>query len=262
MKQISSILLILVGSKLFPLSVLAAEQVKPEPVGSKPSVSIKNTVLPKQKIDLSKQQMDLSAQNKPLSKPNTGLSKPAGSQKASPQVQSRKESAPSQGNTSSKSTASIKESDHPKVAKKHNVFVPPPPPSVPTMSEIGYPGMGPVVFMGENLEFMPIADLKELKARTEMDLSQIRRKVEGLITSSTEKKQRADSFEQLYTEGVVSRRELEHCKSDSEKTSQDLSETKQNLVLLERKFARIEKRIADLSKTRKSALDKLRSRHK
>jgi hypothetical protein len=131
-------------------------------------------------------------------------------------------------------------------------LVPPPPPSVPMSGEMGMPGMGTTMtFVGENIEYMSVSDLRELKDKTDREIERWRKQVEDLIASADEKQQRSNSFEQLYTEGVISRRELEASKRESEKAGQDLAEAKQALTLAEQKHARIELRLATLAKQKK-----------
>jgi hypothetical protein len=137
-------------------------------------------------------------------------------------------------------------------AQRKSSFVPPPPPTVPTLSQIGMPGAN-IIFMGENVELLPLADVKDLQTKTESDLSKARRSLDEEITVAAEKKQRADSFDQLYAEGVVSRRELESSKTENEKATQDLADAKSLVYNLEQKYARIEKRLAELEKAKKSS---------
>jgi hypothetical protein len=133
-------------------------------------------------------------------------------------------------------------------------LVPPPPPSVPTMSEMGIPGMNTqMIFMGENVEYMPASELKDLKTKTEMDLTKQRRLVEEYSESAKDAKQKSESFDQLFAEGVVSRKELETSKKDNERNRQDLIDAKQTLSMLEQKYVRIEKRLEELSKAKKGS---------
>lgn len=128
--------------------------------------------------------------------------------------------------------------------------MPPPPPTVPTLSQMGTAGAN-IIFMGENVELMPLADLKDLQTKTQTELAKARRSLEEEITVASEKKQRADSFDQLYAEGVVSRRELETSKTENEKATEDLQDAKSLVYNLEQKYSRIEKRLAELDKAKK-----------
>lgn len=127
-------------------------------------------------------------------------------------------------------------------------LVPPPPPVVPTIGPEGMMGMGPMIFVGENVEYMPLADVLELKDKTSKDIEKTKRSLDDLTSLASEKSQRAVNFDALYAQGVVSKRELEASKREDESTARELTDQKQNLSVLEQKMARIEKRIADLNK--------------
>lgn len=113
-----------------------------------------------------------------------------------------------------------------------------------------------MIFVGENIDYMPAKELAELKEKTMAEISKQRQTVDEQAASSNEKRQRAESFDKLYAEGVVSRRELEGSKTESEKAERDLKELKQSLNGLEQKFARIEKRLADLAKQKSTSKSK------
>ena len=131
-------------------------------------------------------------------------------------------------------------------------LVPPPPPVVPTIGPEGMMGMGPMIFVGENVEYMPLADVLELKDKTTKDIEKTKRSLDDLTALAIEKSQRAVNFDALYAQGVVSKRELEASKREDESTARELADQKQNLSVLDQKMARIERRIADLNK-KKSA---------
>ncbi|MBX9721996.1 MAG: hypothetical protein K2X81_11415 [Candidatus Obscuribacterales bacterium] len=173
--------------------------------------------------------------------------------KATPLDNSSKNSSVAKDKSAETKHAEEKKTTH-KRASSNSLFVPPPPPSVPTMSEMGIPGMSTqMIFMGENVEYMPAAELKDLKTKTEADLAKQRRLVEEYSESAKDAKQKSESFDQLFAEGVVSRKELETSKKDNEKNIQDLIDAKQTLSMLEQKYVRIEKRLQELSKPKKSA---------
>ena len=131
-------------------------------------------------------------------------------------------------------------------------LVPPPPPTVPTMSELGVGGAGAtMIFVGENIDYLPASELHDVQQRTDKEIERYRERVDDLASSSQEKQQKSGQFDQLFTEGVVSRRELETCKKEAEKSVQDLDEAKQTLNVLEQKHIKIEQRLAFLTKTKK-----------
>lgn len=109
-------------------------------------------------------------------------------------------------------------------------------------------GMGPMIFVGENVEYMPLADVLELKEKTTKDIEKTKRSLDDLTSLANEKTQRAINFDSLYAQGVVSKRELEASKREDDTTSRELADQKANLSVLEQKMSRIDKRIADLNK--------------
>ncbi|MBX9687123.1 MAG: hypothetical protein K2X27_10500 [Candidatus Obscuribacterales bacterium] len=142
--------------------------------------------------------------------------------------------------------------------KRQGMLVPPPPPSVPTLTDSGMNGYSQMIFIGENVEMMPASDLADLKEKTSQEIARSRRNVEELAGNAGEKRNRAATFDQLFAEGVVSRRELETSKHDCEKIEEDLADAKQGLTALEQKFGRIEKRLADLKRAKKNPAQKNR----
>lgn len=133
--------------------------------------------------------------------------------------------------------------------KNSSQLVPPPPPVVPTLSgaELGsIPGS--YLFVGEGIEFMPLSELKELRGRNELELEKLKSQLEELKQTVKDKQQRAETFDALYAQGVVSRRELENCRKESEQSANELEEKQQLVELALAKQKRIEKRLADIAK--------------
>lgn len=275
-QQISSILLIVLGSSYLVLPVYGSAQAdelkakakaplgktfsstpateaKPQTAKSTPvqeNASARDKALPRPVKD------EANKSTKP-DEPKTKTTK-VESAKLETKTESTKERTAEKKSKSSEKSVSQKSDSRQKKSsithKQQSLLVPPPPPSVPTLNDLGMPGMGnTMVFMGENVDYMPASELRDLKDKTVSEIERSRRSVEELSSSASEKQQRADSFDQLYAEGVVSRKELETSKHESEKTTQDLKEGKQMLSLLEQKLARIEKRLAELLKTKKSS---------
>lgn len=137
-------------------------------------------------------------------------------------------------------------------APKASVLIPPPPPVVPTLSSEGLiSGQAGLLFVGEGIEFMPASELAIIKAKTMQEEQKLKRVLDELTTQTAEKSQRASTFESLYSQGVVSRKELEACKKESLQCKQEMEETKQALLLVESKSKRIEKRQQELDAKQK-----------
>lgn len=134
-----------------------------------------------------------------------------------------------------------------------STFVPPPPPVVPTLSAAGL-GLAPTVVLGgELIEYMSGGDLKDLQSKTARDLSKARNNLETQNELLAEKQKRALSFDSLYSEGVVSRRELQNCKKEAADAETELEDAKLLLQELERKNDRIEARMKALYKPKSAA---------
>ena len=111
-----------------------------------------------------------------------------------------------------------------------------------------------MIFVGENnIDYMSAADLHELLERTDKELERARKNVDEQVGSAAEKQQRAGTFDQLYAEGVISRRELETVKHEGEKSGEELADAKQLLAALEKKHIKIEQRLAQINKQTKKA---------
>lgn len=130
----------------------------------------------------------------------------------------------------------------------HSSFVPPPPPVVPTLS--GSSMIPTVVVGGELIEYLNGADLRDLQSKTTRELNKARTNLESQKELLAEKQKRALSFDSLYAEGVVSRRELQNCKKEAAEAESDLEESKILVQELEQKSDRIEARVKTLAKTK------------
>lgn len=127
-------------------------------------------------------------------------------------------------------------------ATKHKVaierLVPPPPPSIPGV--LATPHMVPGF---EVIEFVSHDELIELCERTTSDWERASKKLAQTKKQAEEKKKRAQSFETLYCEGVVSRRELESAQHEASSTGDDLSEQEQRVADLDIKLKRIKSKL-------------------
>ena len=131
-------------------------------------------------------------------------------------------------------------------AVKTTQLVPPPPPSVPGMS------ITPQMMPGwEQIEYAGRAELSELQERTIADLTRATKKLSQNKELAADKKHRAHSFETLYTEGVVSRRELENARHDASTIEDDLDEQTQRVADLGEKLKRLQIRLKSLPAEKK-----------
>lgn len=117
-------------------------------------------------------------------------------------------------------------------------LVPPPPPSIPGV--LATPHMVPGF---EVIEFVSHDELIELCERTTADWERASKKLALTKKQAEEKKKRAQSFETLYSEGVVSRRELESAQHEAASTGDDLSEQEQRVADLDIKLKRINSKL-------------------
>lgn len=100
----------------------------------------------------------------------------------------------------------------------------------------------------EMIEFVSKGELCDLKERTTGELERAQKKLTLAKHQAGEKKKRAVSFETLYSEGVVSRRELEAAQHEALTTDDDLSEQEHRVDDLKAKLTRIEARLKSLAK--------------
>ena len=171
-----------------------------------------------------------------------------GNKSAKPALGSKVDSAPVAVKTT-KTSGSVKTSAGAKTKYvSRSSFVPPPPPIVPTLTS---PGMMPTVVIGGDLiEYMSAADLKDVQSRTARELAKAQNSLQMHKELLAEKQKRALSFDSLYAEGVVSRRELQLCKKEAADAESELEDSKLLVQELERKSERIETRVKALSKTK------------
>lgn len=139
-----------------------------------------------------------------------------------------------------------------------SALVPPPPPVIPSLSS---PEMMPTVIVGgELIEYMSVEDLKELQIKTLRDLSKAKSDLTNQADLLDEKQKRAQSFDSLYAEGVVSKRELQNCKKEASDAESSYEQSKQLVQELEKKSSRIDERLKTLSKKSSAASKKIRKK--
>lgn len=126
-------------------------------------------------------------------------------------------------------------------------LVPPPPPSIPGV--LATPHMVPGF---EVIEFVSHDELVELCERTTAERERANKKLTLTKSQSDEKKKRAQSFQTLYSEGVVSRRELESAQHETATLEDEVTEQEQRVADLDIKLNRINAKLKTFpSSTRK-----------
>lgn len=143
------------------------------------------------------------------------------------------------------------------VAKKKEVFgpfVPPPPPHIPTFTSVGQ--MGTIDFDLSGISLMSESDLKVRLASCDLRLKNAQNKLKDQSALVDESKKRAQSFVELFQQGIVSKKELESSSKDAEQAVADLEELKGKCKDLELSMNAIKDRLSVLQK-RKSYSTKL-----
>lgn len=125
-------------------------------------------------------------------------------------------------------------------------FVPPPPPNIPTFSSIGEMGSFDMDLSG--LSFLSEPDLKSRLASTEIRLKNAESKLKDQTATVEETKKRAQSFVELFDQGIVSKKELEGSSRDQTQAVADLEEAKGKVKDLELTVKAMKDRLAVLQK--------------
>ncbi len=125
-------------------------------------------------------------------------------------------------------------------------MVPPPPPNTPTMlsdpSMMGL-GMGYGAY-GMQVEYMSREALKDRVKEISIQVKDASAEFESRKRLKTEREARAKSFEQLYTEGVVSRRELENSQREATDSTDEVQRLEHKYKELSSLLERVNKRLA------------------
>lgn len=134
-----------------------------------------------------------------------------------------------------------------KASKQHRsrqaelILIPPPPPAVPVAG----------VTNGGSLSLAPLtlAELKARQADLNKELAAVRKHVEQVEKHADDKRQRSTLFATLYTEGVVSRRELEAAQKEDSDAQTDLSSVKNHLDSLRKEIDETDSTLTRLAKS-------------
>jgi hypothetical protein len=125
-------------------------------------------------------------------------------------------------------------------------MVPPPPPNTPSMlsdpSMMGL-GMGYGAY-GMQVEYMSREALKDRVKELSIQVKDASAEFENRKRLKTEREARAKSFEQLYTEGVVSRRELENSQREATDSTDEVLRLEHKYKELSSLLERVNKRLA------------------
>lgn len=103
-------------------------------------------------------------------------------------------------------------------------LVPPPPPDMPFVMMGGATPGRDSLLSGVVLDYLSLADLDRLKGRAQTALDKAKQAAGEREQERLERIKRAETFEQLYKEGVVSRKELETARRERTDIDGDLSE--------------------------------------
>lgn len=115
-------------------------------------------------------------------------------------------------------------------------LIPPPPPVVPLLS-----GM-PSGFT-DLMELMSIEELTDLQEKTAAELARLTKRYEYAEQECREAGRRSVAFDGLYSEGVVSRRELQMAKRESARLEDEVAGMRDAKDELEEKLSRIKSRL-------------------
>lgn len=111
-------------------------------------------------------------------------------------------------------------------------LIPPPPPTVPYAGTLSGSAGLPV-------ELLSPADLKQRKEELEKQLSTARKLAEDQEKLADETRQRSNLFASLYSEGVVSRRELENSQKEDARADDELKTARQKVSEIEHDLERV-----------------------
>lgn len=132
----------------------------------------------------------------------------------------------------------------PKKRSRGTTLVPPPPPTIPSVIDSGQVSMGSTGFIDylseEDLEWKKKTLEKELAAR-ELDLQDSKTILERKLKQS-------ETFEALFAEGVVSKRELENTRRQTDRLKRDVERENRSVEEVKRILSKIDQRLATVNK--------------
>ena len=101
--------------------------------------------------------------------------------------------------------------------------------------------------MGMPLDLMSAADLQRVRTRLQQSLDQLTKKATERNTTIAEAKTRVEQFEQLYTEGVVSKKDLKVAHKELDEATDTDADIDQRLADVKSDLARVDKRLKTLA---------------
>ena len=170
------------------------------------------------------------------------LEKDLQGKEAGPKVQGdEKETA------SDKSKKTSASSQHVKARTiRNDGFIPPPPPVQPSIlmnGGIGEPGTNPFT-----VDYMNKDELLQKQKDLELQLSDAKAQLKDTEEAGAEKKTRAERFDPLYKEGVVSRHELEAAQKEAADVDKEVERAKNRVTDLQNQSASVERKLKEIAK--------------
>lgn len=198
-----------------------------------------------------KQASDKVEASKPTLKPMTAVAQPLTTAKSAPlKTTPGKPATGDTAKTGAKAAASaaLSPAVSPVAKSKPRVsrpsMVPPPPPNTPSMlSDPSLMGLGYSAY-GMQVEYMSREALKDRVKEITIQFKDASSELENRKRLKTEREARAKSFEQLFTEGVVSRRELETSQREANDSTDEVQRLENKYNELSSLLQRVNKRLA------------------
>lgn len=134
------------------------------------------------------------------------------------------------------------------VPKLKNGLIPPPPPIMPI-------GMDVLGMYAQPVDYLSMKDLEARKKELMVRLNELDSTVADGVRQIRERKERAELFESLYLEGVVSRKELETAKREAGETNRDLKFKQDELESVKISMKAVNNRLAVLKRMESKTID-------
>jgi hypothetical protein len=190
-----------------------------------------------------KQASDKAEASKPTLKPMTAVAQPLTAGKsAQTKTAPAKPAASDTAKTGAKAASVPIAKTKPRAARPS--MVPPPPPNTPSMlSDPSLMGLGYSAY-GMQVEYMSREALKDRVKEITIQFKDASAELENRKRLKTEREARAKSFEQLFSEGVVSRRELEASQREATDSTDEVQRLENKYNELSSLLERVNKRLA------------------